>query len=94
MRILIHMIAMILAVRKSNEVLQDNANVVLQALHFSFDIRSRCLEVEIGHKSTQTTKLRQKARCTKHADTPQGQKQNQRTNSTKTCYKNKKIRRC
>jgi hypothetical protein len=40
------MIAMILAVRKSNEVLQDNANVVLQALRFSFDIRLRCLEVE------------------------------------------------
>ena len=42
------MIAMILAVRKSNEVLQDNANVVLQALRFSFDIQLRCLEVEIG----------------------------------------------
>ncbi len=48
MRILIHMIAMILAVRKSNEVLQDNANLILQALRFSFDIRLRCLEVEIG----------------------------------------------
>ena len=29
-------------------ILQDNANVVLQALRFSFDIRLRCLEVQIG----------------------------------------------
>ena len=29
-------------------ILQDNANVVLQALRFSFDIQLRCLEVEIG----------------------------------------------